>query len=208
MCSIEDGPYILERIKSALVANQPCKYSLIKTFAPSKWFCQLDRSWPSNALFPVPSEQNSLNPRRKHFWLHNKPEDCHLHEYWRQLSVFCTSKEFKTSLIGLASLMGVSSHGDTECWVRLCEEKLPYILEAHRDQKNKLLSLIWLFSQDRSLGLGTDLYQTDGSAFRVEAPINSALCIANTLNSYHGGNWDSTEIPLRRSVHIFLVEKP
>ena len=207
MYSIEDGRCILERIKSAEVVNQPFNYSLIKNFAPHKWFSQLNNSWPSNALFSVPSEQNSSKPRRRHFWLHNKSEACQLSKYWRQLSVFCKSNEFKASLVDLATLMGVSSEGDTQCWVRLCEENLPYTLASHRDQKNKLLALIWLFSQDKSLRLSTDLYQTDGRAFRVGAPVNSALCIANTETSYHGGEWDSAETSLRRSVHIFLVEK-
>lgn len=196
---------IRARLATATVTSAPFQHALIEGFAEQELFDQLDQSWPSHLLVPTRCNDKSSNLRRRHLWLHKNQSCERLSQSWRHIGQVLCSRSILSPLTEVACRLGKHPKSDVTSWVRLCEEDLPYSLPCHRDQANKIMSLVWLFAQDASKNLGTDLYFADGRATKIGATVNSALCIANTEDSYHGGEWRSDSEKTRRSVQIFLV---
>jgi len=166
----------------------------------------LNSYWPTKLLSATPDEMDSPSPRRRHLWLNDTSIVKELPSCWADVHTFAESDCLRIALIELTRRLGGAINSTLRCTARLCEEDLPYILTPHRDMPRKTLSLVWLFTQDVDSGLSTFLYDKMGERYKVKMPANGALCILNSEESFHGGEWFSRSRKTRRSVHIFLTE--
>lgn len=196
----------LENIDSAEIVQNPYSHCLLDTFVDDVLFSELSSSWPSEFLSPTPGEMRSAFPRRRHLWLSDTFDLNQFPPCWADFKTFAESDSLCSALIHLARRLGNTSDRNLRCTSRLCEETLPYTLTRHRDKPIKILSLVWLFTQDDDYSLSTTLYGSEGEKHKTKMPANGALCIPNSNDTLHGGEWIGTSCNTRKSVHIFLTE--
>lgn len=191
--------------KSVRLFWNPFPHAIIDPFLPSSLFDTLAASWPSTALHPVPAERTLANPRRRHVWLNELCRMQGINSSWFETASLFGSDEFREGLLDLLNKCGQTATRHVTCISRLCEEELPYHLETHRDQPEKILSLVWYIDGGPGSDLGTVLYGKNESK-SVRSKENSALFLPNTENSYHGGTWSKPERFLRRTVQVFVID--
>jgi hypothetical protein len=196
----------LEHIASAKIMHKPFPHCMLNTFVNHALFAELNSRWPSELLSPTPGEIQSAFPRRRHLWLSNTFDLNQFPPCWADFQTFVQSDSLCSALTYLARRLGGTPNHNLRCESRLCEETLPYMLARHRDRPKKILSLVWLFTQDPDCSLGTTLYGSAGEKLITKLPANGALCILNSDDSLHGGEWLDTFSNTRKSVHIFLTE--
>jgi hypothetical protein len=183
----------------------PFPHALIDPFLPESVFEVLAATWPSGALYPVPAERALASPRRRHLWLNEIDRIGGINSAWLEIASIFGSAKFREGVLDVLAQCGYTSTNNITCISRMCEEKLPYRLERHRDRTEKILSLIWYIDGGPGQNLGTVLYgETENKAVRSKA--NSALLLPNTKDSYHGGTWSEPEGFFRRTVQLFAVD--
>lgn len=95
---------------------------------------------------------------------------------------------------------------------RFVEEQLPYTLEPHMDQPQKLaVAVIYVDSPKICVSGGTSLYRfSDEVGFELvkvyEFESNSIVLIPRVQNSWHGGEWKGEGT--RRTLHVYFFWHP